>query len=53
MNIQPEQGVGTLRKTTDPDTVARVVQLLLKFGWPPPEPADDLDTQPDDLDTAA
>jgi hypothetical protein len=53
MNVHPEQGVGTLHKITDPDTVARVVRLLLKFGWPPPEPADDLHTQPDDLDTAA
>jgi hypothetical protein len=44
MNVQ--QG-GTLTKTTDPETVARVVRLLLKFGWPP-EPAD---THPDDPPT--
>jgi hypothetical protein len=42
MNVQ--QGA-TPHRITDPETVARVVRLLLKFGWPPPEPADDLDAE--------
>lgn len=46
MNIQQGE---TLHKITDPESVARVVRLLLKFGWPP-EPADDRDA--DQLEAA-
>jgi hypothetical protein len=51
--VNQQDSQPTLPRLEDPTAIAHLVELMVKFGWPPPESSwpDDLDA--DQLEAAA